>query len=1658
MPIINLLYGGIIIQFNKKKLKKINDKKVLKKVKKNWVTVSISTLAVLGGVAAGSTLLSLGNVSADSYNNQISNIKEKSQNSLLESDVISDSGDVKSTAPDSGDVKSTAPDSGDVKSTAPDSGDVKSTASDSGDVKSTASDSGDVKGTAPDSGDVKSTEPDFINRGSLNSNSNSSASFSQIYNSAENGHLNDSNQNDFSFANYYQNYLENEIDNNNYGDFDKSRLEQRTNDNSQILTSDAVNGFNDALNNIHNSNNNSSDYALAYSFATENKDIIEAAASKAYNKQVEGVNSYTSEQQSYYDAASKGVNNAKIQYDYNTTSLGTNDIYENYRPSNSDQLNSSPSLSRSSAKSYEDSMINKYNNSYNTSVRLSNGQSIVIPTSDDVQDRDYVNNTYLDLAYKYGVNYFLSHQGASDAESGKWKGTSAKNGGIMVDNYNPDSKSTNPYDQAYIGANNAIKAQWNVQNNGNIIGFNKNMSLISDNSYGNYYKYGYNDVVKQVNTGTAFVSDAYQFNYVMTQKSVSPSSPLAGRIGYVVADLNNIRFTNDIAFINDNDSTQYVNWSYDDTSKPINLTVDAQNHIADFHGIMYKNSSSRSNDQLTVKNFRTVYANNYYGFVALASQGSTHFSNINYLGGQFLSSLNSSVYLDGSINSFNVNSYLSPVDKKIHLCATSNQENIEAKDVILGANANFFGSTAKTDMGTTVYVNGGNMTLGNNSSMTLIPRGSRGGSSRYGSAYGVYIDGPTSSFNVNRDATLNIIPDYRYINNIQTGSLAGGIIVGGSNMTVRGNVNVMISGDLYSQPVYNTGSISIANGGSFNLQLGNAILYNNNSTSGLIQNVGTFSVYDKGSLKVVANGATNINLICNLNSFIFNNPGQVILDLSKNNNINSSIIAGSKPSIMAYSTKYRIDNNKSFSGNLYSAVYNSVNNGSFVTVDDNGKVLTDNIVPKSYLEFSNVPAPSFVGPIIVSDNTGSKNITFYVKINDLDSNDNKKLYVQYATGNNDNNYSNLNVYPGTVVNPNNNGIDDNYYNQEIDLSNYDSKKLYKITFTIPNSNFTQNINDLGILLRYGVSGDSIVQNINNNADGRDSYGNIISGVYNKESQNITKGSNSKLVLDTVPTVNTDKGYFSIIQDGINDAQKDGYNDNIDSLNQSLYQRNLDYTNAYDDALDGYNSYLDDSDNPNYEGNDDDIYNRPISSNIKNPYAYVQGIQKAKADRFKTQNIAQVDASKPENHSSEYNGRINQVYVNAYNKAIVDYATNRAVSDFNDNNNEQGKASYADNQYASMAYSSAYKDATDGYNKAASDFKSAANFDDSNLSSISSNAYGSAYAAFSKAKNDVYNGASLSSQSSMTNINSLAYKNEFNNLYSAYNSAINNYNSNNSLTSDYSSSDSQANKMYKDTYNLVSSAASQARRDFETISGSNAPSGATLAASTAYSEAYAAVEKAKSDYDAGSSKVNHSYSVVNSLAYGSEYDAFTRAASIAQTDFNDTKPKSNSYDSNNVVANNVYDKAYGHLTDASSQAKSDFQTSGKLSSHGYVGSQADAYNNAYTAYSQAVTDFAQGNGSMQSHGYNAFNSSAYSSEYEQLHAASSAGSLDGTKGSKYSQGSYASDQATSTAYSDAYHKQTQAQIDAASQAVVEFNSNATSLTSYSNSVVQKAYDN
>ncbi|WP_054658730.1 hypothetical protein [Apilactobacillus ozensis] len=111
------------------------------------------------------------------------------------------------------------------------------------------------------------------------------------------------------------------------------------------------------------------------------------------------------------------------------------------------------SAAQASATSYERSLTSSAN-SNNASVSLAEGK-VSVPTSDSTKDGST-------NAYKYGANYFLASQGATDARTGKWNGYYYdKDGNKQLSSYAPDSTSSNAYDQGYLGAQYAIRQQFN---------------------------------------------------------------------------------------------------------------------------------------------------------------------------------------------------------------------------------------------------------------------------------------------------------------------------------------------------------------------------------------------------------------------------------------------------------------------------------------------------------------------------------------------------------------------------------------------------------------------------------------------------------------------------------------------------------------------------------------------------------------------------------------------------------------------------------------------------------------------------------------------------------------------------------------------------------------------------------------------------------------------------------------------------------------------------------------------------------------------------------------------------------------------------------------------------------------------------------------------
>ncbi|WP_369346930.1 pectate lyase-like adhesive domain-containing protein [Apilactobacillus ozensis] len=114
-----------------------------------------------------------------------------------------------------------------------------------------------------------------------------------------------------------------------------------------------------------------------------------------------------------------------------------------------------------------------------------------------------------------------------------------------------------------------------------------------------------------------------------------------------------------------------------------NLNIDGQNHIIDLHGVSY-NFGGNSGNNLTVKNFKAMYAYNYYGAFR-PSSGSVTFKNINYFGSQMVEASNTNVYMDGTVNTFNVPNISDVMVNggKQYATEANNQENMNVKKLFI---------------------------------------------------------------------------------------------------------------------------------------------------------------------------------------------------------------------------------------------------------------------------------------------------------------------------------------------------------------------------------------------------------------------------------------------------------------------------------------------------------------------------------------------------------------------------------------------------------------------------------------------------------------------------------------------------------------------------------------------------------------------------------------------------------------------------------------------------------------------------------------------------------------------------------------------------------------------------------------------------------------
>lgn len=1377
------------------------------------------------------------------------------------------------------------------------------------------------------------------------------------------------------------------------------------------------------------SSSQASDVASAALDAVKYNSAINQAASDAFAGNSNNVATVASDAQNYYNAAYYGASNAKSLYNNYVNGYGTGTQDYTAFSQNTNTPGSSASGATSSAQaatsahsaalSYESSLNAKFNGKSNVTVHLGateNGQ-INIPTATDsniTSQNTYTVGSELYNAYQFGVNYALAHQGTEDAKAGKWSGISTQQGLVYDptrqlsfpgDNYHPAIGSTNPYDQAYIGAQQAMNDQWSTNDTIQSYGYvlqneNTNTNYLNGSSY---YQMAYDNVAREMNdNNTAFVHNAWQFQRALAgnyHSDWSYSSFVNGNnsgyaayndaMGRTINDggkgFSTVRLVNDIDFQGD----PYVE-HWPTIQHLVNLTVDAQNHQVDFHGVLDQFVADPGvNPVLNIKNFQMAYSYNFYGFLKINQPGTVIYDNVNYMGAQMLSDWpagGNDIRFKGNINEINVSTYQTSLNNGIHPTeGNGNQENMEVQNLLLYPGSKYFGSVAK-DYGNNVIKLSGSLTMNEGSQMTLVPRGNGGYYARLGSNYGIVVTNG-ANLNINKGAALQIIPDSWNGSNYY----ANGIYTYGNVNINGGTLDIETAAPSYNLDaamfVDSTGQVNISNGGLVMVKsqgLGNSttgssygLLYNNN---------GQVNVNNLGNLYISGDGTGRINLLAGpLN---ITNPGQnnITLDLTQNTNTNSRISNGkidAYTSLVTYGVGVTGSNgliagqsNTGSSKILYSFhLYNK--NGkytnSFVDASGNQGTFSQTGNP-NFVQIATVPAVYFVGPMTPTLNSdGTYTLTGYAQVSARKSTDTDPIYAQIG-------YGTQNSYP-TLTKVGNNifntvKVDTNNYTQSIQVPDNYNYELIKYSINMPKDyNPTKNPY-VGLLLRYGV-------------DGVDTVAQVQTKQFTSSQHSYDLSSDGKTLVDQSQQV-IDTGSYASIGDGRDDALYYLSNGTQASPQRytDKYKIDDDYTNGYNSVMAGYNAFAQGAPDPN--NNPSAIKVGSVAENIANdndtitdPQGYIDGYNRAKADakgtlsglndfingQQQSPTSSYVNPDPSSTSTATPTSQYTDNYNNAYYNAVQGYQDRKVTSvEANPNN-----VAYDQGFHAVDNFMQGIQDASNG--KVSND-------------SLSNNAaYAIGVNAFNAAKKDVTTGSTTNTNGQL--ILTDAYNAAYQQIKSQYDNGANSFlnsdsNDTSSLPSQYKDVSSQGYQDAIDGYNGVNDGhqnlsgyqlgqSIKAGEQALVNSGTNNPSGASNQAgyTKGYQDALNGFQDAIKYNVANGSNMSTDTLSGKTQAYK---DAVVAAQSATQAIQDVKNDIDNNHASDISSQPKAYQDAYNAYRDAySAVAKTGTATNLDGKSDIYKIIYNSEYNDINAKYQNGLNDFIQNKGSQS-------NNDVYSSSY------------------------------------------------------------------------------
>ncbi|UQS84929.1 DUF5776 domain-containing protein [Apilactobacillus apisilvae] len=1281
------------MQYNKKQFRKSNDKKIMKKVKKHWVVASIASFAFFGASVFASSSM---NVKADDKdsNNVIQYEPNNNQNSNNTENI--------------------------------------SSKNQNGDQ----SNSNEVTFNPRQRQPISSAQLQQSNLTSMQGAQTNPSTQNKVYTNAVQQNQSTSN-NDKGIKDWQNGVKDNTNTSSDYNNAYNSAsqgFKDSMNSDKNIVQSQNKNNTNNPASNNNKINSN---YQSGVNQYNNYRDVMNSGASDAYNGKGDNSSLQTdTSSKNYYEAAYNGANNAKSDYNNVTQNEGTsNQDYTNYQQwlaDNNKSQNDTPQQNRDNVKSYSDYLNDKFNSKGNVSVHTSNSAVVQVAKPDDNaivsqqnqynQQQNYNNNSGYALAYQYGINYFLANKGAEDAKAGKWNGTNGSN--TMKSFYQPSSGSTNPYDQAYLGAQAAVNKQISQTQSGT----NTTVNNYSGTNNSAYYQSGYNDAANQTQNGTVYIGNAVQMDNVFKND---------------MANVNSLKLVNDIAYMNYDKFALTAVKNINST----NLDIDGQNHMLDQTDTNYTFWPNNPNTKLNIHNFQTIYGASYYGPFAFDNTGNDNnantysitYSNINYIGSKLVSSYYSDVYVNGSVNQDDVDTYTSPFNSmatqtdNIYGNGGNYQPGVQINNMILGAGAKYFVNTAQQTGGTTLQIRG-NLTLGQNSTMTLMPTGAAQGQNSPDNVnnYGIDIQNADSSLNVNKGATLNVYPETKY------GQYVSGIHSNGNININGGTINAEAYGEFANGKnvlIYSNGSIDVLNGGNLNVKVAGT----NNNSAGLINNNSVMNINSGGTLTVDGSNTNGVVNLINGNQLNVYDVGNRNVNLLRNSNNNSSF---STAGINGYTVRAYTDPAKPNDTWYYD--FNMDSSGNYTGTDQNGKKTTGNINTQS-LYIAAVPSAYFVGPIYVTKNlSGNTVINGYARVAQYSSTAGP-VYIQYVAGNSDGQsipqYTDMQTIGNPSIGNSFSSLDKDKYNQQVQING--KNDLIPISFTLPAG--SPSYNTYGVRLRYGVSGVNEV--IANNK-----YTSSVEGRNQTSDGNLSE-NNSVLSAGSIDSSNQ----------GTDNALDDLSNQTSDK-SSTMYQKDPDYTNAYDSVTAGYNLYgknpnlgLNDQSNvnsilQNLQASNYDVVNGSFN-NIADPSSFIKGYARAKADAQGY--IDGANAFDKNGYNQADNSQTNS-YKNNYNQAFT-FAMN-GFQNALDGNKNLPNPNAGDNDPENIAYNAGYNEETNAMNGS----KLAAQNQNASVNG-QANSYQAGFNAYNQALNDYNTKHQASDVSSQPPLYQKMYNYQFNGI-------------------------------------------------------------------------------------------------------------------------------------------------------------------------------------------------------------------------------------------------------------------------------------------------------